>query len=116
MYMVLRPSLAFALALMLALTGQSMAVARGSTDVAGQMVLCTGTGPVTVYMDADGQPVPPPHHCPDCVVGLAEVIVPSDVVAAWVAGLVRTQSMRAALVAAPNRVWRAVARGPPLGV
>lgn len=53
------------LALMLALTSQSMAVARGASAATGQMVLCTGTGPVAVYVDAQGQPTSAPHICPD---------------------------------------------------
>ncbi|APE42411.1 hypothetical protein BOO69_02505 [Sulfitobacter alexandrii] len=53
------------LALLLALTSQSMAVARGSAAATGQMVLCTGTGPLAVYVDAQGQPTQAPHICPD---------------------------------------------------
>jgi hypothetical protein len=53
------------LALMLALTSQSMAVARGASAATGQMVLCTGSGPVAVYFDAEGEPTSAPHICPD---------------------------------------------------
>ncbi len=51
--------------LTLVVTAQAFALARGSGDVAGQMVLCIGTGSVTVNVDADGQPVGTPHICPD---------------------------------------------------
>ncbi|MFC6584970.1 hypothetical protein [Sulfitobacter aestuariivivens] len=53
------------LALMLAITSQSMAVARGASAASGQMVICTGTGPVAVFVDAQGQPTQAPHLCPD---------------------------------------------------
>ena len=53
------------LALVLAFTSQSMAVARGAAAAAGQMVLCTGTGPIAVYVDANGKPTSAPHICPD---------------------------------------------------
>lgn len=53
------------LALMLALTSQSMAVARGASAAVGQMVLCTGSGPLAIYVDAQGQPTEAPHICPD---------------------------------------------------
>lgn len=56
------------LALLLGLTAQTMAMARGSTDVADKMVLCIGASAVVVYVDAEGQPTGPPHFCPDCIV------------------------------------------------
>lgn len=65
-----RPFIALSLALIIALTSGAMAVARGQTTAAGSIVLCTGTGPLTVQVDADGQPIGPVHICPDCALGL----------------------------------------------
>lgn len=66
-----------ALALVLALTSQSMAVARGSAAATGQIVLCTGAGPVAIYVDAEGQPTHAPHICPDSALNvLFEVAKP----------------------------------------
>lgn len=65
-----RPFIAVSLALVIALTSGVMAVARGQTNAAGSIVLCTGTGPIAVQVDADGQPVGPAHVCPDCALGL----------------------------------------------
>ncbi|MEP2030756.1 MAG: hypothetical protein ABJI96_18840 [Paracoccaceae bacterium] len=62
----LRSHLAFFLVVVMVLTAHSMAVARGSAMSMGQIVLCTGTGPVLVNVDEDGQPVSPPHICPEC--------------------------------------------------
>ncbi|TNE67369.1 MAG: hypothetical protein EP336_07515 [Rhodobacteraceae bacterium] len=64
-------------AFLLIVTSQSMAVARGTMrDATGAVVLCTGTGPITVLTDADGQPIGPSHICPDCalsvIAGLAD--------------------------------------------
>ena len=59
---------AICLALVLALTGQSVAAARSASDATGQMVLCTGTGSVVAYMDAAGEPTQAPHFCPDCTI------------------------------------------------
>jgi hypothetical protein len=67
---MIRPYLGLLLALMLALTGQSMAVARGSARVAGEVVLCTGQGAVAVQVDENGQPTGPAHICPDCALSL----------------------------------------------
>ncbi|MDQ2094778.1 hypothetical protein [Rhodalgimonas zhirmunskyi] len=58
------------LSAVLALTGQSMAVMRGMPGAAGEIVLCTGTGPLTVQVDENGQPVGPAHICPDCALSL----------------------------------------------
>lgn len=60
--------------MLLVLTSQSMAVARGATDQASEMVLCTGTGPITVMIGQDGVPVGPPHYCPDCALSLLEAV------------------------------------------
>ncbi|MTJ04803.1 MAG: hypothetical protein FH759_08955 [Sediminimonas qiaohouensis] len=67
---MIHPLQAIALALLLVLTGQSMALMRTAPDPAGQMVLCTGTGPITVLTDENGQPVGAPHICPDCAMSL----------------------------------------------
>ena len=40
------------------------------------MVICTGSGPLMVYVDADGNPVQAPHICPDCVLNLLAAIAP----------------------------------------
>lgn len=62
--------LPYALSLLLVLTGQGLAMSRGMDNAVGQMVLCTGTGPVVVYMDENGQPTAPPHYCPDYAISL----------------------------------------------
>lgn len=46
-----------------------MAVARGAANPVDHMVICTGLGLVTVHLDAQGNPVGPPHICPDAIVG-----------------------------------------------
>jgi len=67
---LLRPFIAFSLALMIALTSGAMAIARGQSGAAGSIVLCTGTGPISVLVDGDGQPIGPVHICPDCALSL----------------------------------------------
>lgn len=73
-----RPLAALALALLLVLTAQSMAVARGMAGPFGAVVLCTGTGPVTILTDAEGQPVGPAHICPDCTLSLIVSLPQAD--------------------------------------
>ncbi|MEM7089027.1 MAG: hypothetical protein AAF496_05595 [Pseudomonadota bacterium] len=62
------------MSLLLVLTGQSVASSRGMDMSAGQMVLCTGAGPVVVYIDENGQPTSPPHYCPDYALTLLGAI------------------------------------------
>lgn len=69
-----RPLTCLLLGLLLLLTSQSMAVARGSAMATGSMVICTGDGLVTVYLDENGAPVEAPHPCPDCLILLCEEV------------------------------------------
>ena len=55
------------LAALLGIAAYGDASAMAMRDAAGQMVICTGTGPVTIYVDAEGRPAAPPHPCPDCI-------------------------------------------------
>lgn len=75
----LRPFSAIALALLLVFTAQSMAVARGIQGVGGAVVLCTGSGPVTILTDSEGQPVGPTHICPECTLSLIVASAQADV-------------------------------------
>lgn len=69
--MMTRHSLrALGLCLLLALTSLTMAAARGAAQPVGQIVLCTGAGPVSVPVDATGKPTGPSHLCPDCLPAL----------------------------------------------
>lgn len=67
------------LALLIAVTSTSMAVARGQMyDATGAIVLCTGTGPITVLVDHGGQPVEQAPICPDCAFSLLEYVAATD--------------------------------------
>lgn len=57
------------LCLFLTLTSVTLAVARAAPGPVGAivMVICTGEGVQRLAVDADGQPAPPPHVCPDCL-------------------------------------------------
>lgn len=56
------------LALVLTVTGFSLAQARGGNPGAGQgleMVICTGIGMTTVTIGPDGEPIETQYVCPD---------------------------------------------------
>lgn len=103
------------LCLLLVLTGQALAIARGAPLPVGQVELCTGSGPVMVSIGADGAPVTPPHYCPEGVLSLLQAVAALE----WAAP-VRTLTR---VVAEPVAPWRAPSlrravarsRGPPLG-
>ncbi|WP_299621870.1 hypothetical protein [uncultured Tateyamaria sp.] len=68
---------ALLLSLVLAVTSHSAGMARGASTAVDQIVICTGFGATVIHMDADGQPTQAPHLCPDCVVHLLAVDVPT---------------------------------------
>ncbi|WP_297772364.1 hypothetical protein [uncultured Roseovarius sp.] len=108
------PILALGLCLLMALTSQSLAVARGVEQPVGQIVLCTGTGPTAVPVDRHGQPLAMPHVCPECLPGFAVLFTEPDLPLIW-----QRQARRAdAVPTAPHRAAlmrpASVARAPPV--
>ena len=63
------------LACLMAFTAVHMGYIRGQAPAVGQMELCTGTGPVTVGVDADGKPASL-HYCPECALTLLAAVAP----------------------------------------
>lgn len=106
------------LALLIAVTSQQMAMARGMMkDASGQVVLCTGTGPVTVTLDARGEPLNgtggPVHICPDCALTLMAFV---DAATAVCSPVVHIQTLTQTPVRAlqiPVIPTETHARGPP---
>lgn len=111
---VLRPILAILFAALLALTGQSMAIARGSAPVVGEITLCTGSGPVMMPVDAKGNPTGPAHYCPEGAIALWNLEMPAAIVVArmldWRNG--RYVPLHA-ISATPVEIAEPQARGPP---
>jgi hypothetical protein len=65
-----RTLLALVMALLLGATSVTMAVARGQTRVAGEMVICSGYGLTSIAVDEFGNPVETVHICPDMALGM----------------------------------------------
>ncbi len=108
------PLLGAILALVLILTGQSMAVMRMMPGPTGEMVLCTGTGPITVLTDENGQPVGPPHICPDCAMSM--MAAHWDTPTQPLRPMARHVPLRPGTMALPRTAAApsAQARGPPV--
>lgn len=102
--------------MLLVVTSSSMAVARGAVGPSGQMVLCTGGGVVTVFVDADGEPTGPPHYCPDCALSLLMAVASPDVMPHHAESESRLQPVRAGLQSCELMLPACVARGPPVAV
>lgn len=65
---MIRGLISYLLALVLTVTGFSLAQARGDNPGAGfglEMVICTGIGMTTITLGPDGEPVEVQHVCPD---------------------------------------------------
>lgn len=109
--------LTLSLALLIAVTSQQMAVARGVMfDAAGQVVICTGEGVRTVAIDHNGAPIEIVHICPDCALTLAADFseppeAPVRVIHMQLLGQTPVPGFEIALI--PNA---AHPRGPPLFV
>ena len=78
------------LILSLGFSSLGFGMARGQAPAAGEMVLCTGNGIVTVSIDADGTPVESHTLCPDAALAFWVAtaspppdVVPADLVRAW---------------------------------
>lgn len=65
-----------ALCLILVWTAPALALARTAPGAAGMMVICTGTGPVSIAVDGAGQPIAGGHICPDCAAAALGAVLP----------------------------------------
>ena len=106
-------ALPLVIALVVALTSLTMAVARGQGRPVGETVLCLGLGTVSVLVDAQGRPVGPVHLCPDATPALfvADGLPPAPLVAPI--GAARIVARIAATQPLSRAAPRPRARGPP---
>jgi hypothetical protein len=109
-----RPLAAILFAAVLAATSLTMAVARGQMRVAGEIVLCTGEGPLTVAVNERGEPVGPMVICPDMALGLLAAVAAPQPQVSRPEGVAR---LRAAVTVARMAAQAAPlprSRGPPV--
>ncbi|RMD95333.1 MAG: hypothetical protein D6811_01120 [Alphaproteobacteria bacterium] len=105
---------AFLVAVLLATSG-AMAAARGQTrSASGEIVLCTGTGPVSMAVDARGKPLGKLPICPDCALALFVMDAPAPLVIAR--SLTRAEHLALPRATPAQILYRRdlpEARGPP---
>ena len=110
---MIRTVLALVLSLLLAHTGQQIAVMKGQPIAVGEVVLCSGGQVMSVPVDKDGNPTGPAHFCPDCMAAAFAAVLPGQ---AEVARDIHTSRVGYATdTAVPVALVhiRASARGPP---
>lgn len=102
------------LALVLAVTSVTMAVARQYESMGTSITICADGGQTTVILDAQGNKIPFAHPCPDCVAAVAAQIFPSIATLPVRTGYHRVVLHPNHLVFTPNRLsFAPQARGPP---
>lgn len=109
-----RPLAGLLLALCLALTSVSLAIARVQPPMSQWVELCGEAGEATVAVDADGRPVMPLHLCPDCIAAFAAADL-SAMPALPARPLTRAERLAPAAVlqGLARSVPAPAARGPP---
>lgn len=112
----LRPFLTGCLALVIAATSLTMAVARGQVAVGDSIVICSGYGAVTITLDAQGNPVGPVHICPDCVLGAMAFVDANPVLPERPATVGRMLDRSAVVLPVGRASPHPCARGPPVTV
>jgi hypothetical protein len=73
--LIIRHLIAVLAALTLVVTAPALALSRTGGGAAGVIVICTGTGPLSVAVGADGLPVESPHVCPDCALAALAAVL-----------------------------------------
>lgn len=102
------------LSLSLVLTGQSMAMARGMSPAADQIVICTGSGPMVMTVDAEGNPTAPSHLCPDCALNLLQGVLTQGMSFVGFTGWHKIQAHDTAIVLVRLGLVKPRVRDPPL--
>ncbi len=102
------------LAAVLVLTGHSMAVARGMPSASGYSAYCIGENTTMVPVDAAGEPVGPPHICPEFSLSLLDWVVEAQVDAQPLVSTSKRIVIRQSTKTHVLQSVPATARAPPL--
>ena len=104
------------LILLLVLTGQSLAAARGQAQIAGEVVLCAGELTRVVTVDADGNPVSRVTICPDMAPTLLDAVAETPAAPAPSCAWQRLLTGPRAALPVASQSCPPKARDPPIAV
>lgn len=109
--------IAGALSLILVLTAPALALSRTAPNAAGTVVICTGTGPMSIVVDSDGQPIDHIHICPECAFAALSAVLPDLMQQpVYMPRVLASGISMAAVQLGAVRVPSACARAPPCHV
>lgn len=101
------------LALLIGFTSVQFAAARGQSPAVGTMEICTGTGPVHILVDANGEPTGAVMICPDYALAFFADVWQEAAQAPWTAHWSELSVPQSSARAVGAVVLSAQARGPP---
>ena len=110
-----RMILCLCLSLLMALAGVQGAFACNSPAPVMALVICGHDGAETIWLDAEGQPVPKSlAHCPDCLGTAAVTLADAPALPAFIAGgFLRVSPAAVPQLQGSNPSQPFLARGPP---
>jgi hypothetical protein len=115
--MTLRVIMGLVLSVLLSLTSVTMAMARVQIAGSMQISICSGDGTHhEITLDANGNPIDVPHHCPDCAAATAP---PPGALAPDRAQPIARSAPQVCALILPDTVQTPPvppARGPPSGI
>ncbi len=109
---LLKLLLTLCLCLTMLVTSLTSAIARGQMAFGQTLVICANGAPLSITLDAHGNPVTPAHTCPDCL-ALTAGLPPGGVGAGLPLARWTCVSVQKPLAAASQPTPHAIARGPP---
>lgn len=101
------------LALILVVTAQAAAFARGQAPAEDRAVICAGSTTITVYLDAEGQPTAAPELCADAAQALFAAHMGEPAAVTATRGVHRDAPIWHAVHVAKRALPGSTARGPP---
>ena len=116
MRFLMRHVTTFALILMIGVTSVQLAAARGQSPAVGTMEICTGTGPMHILVDENGEPTGGVMICPDYAMAFFADVWADPPAALRVEAWQDVWVGQGGVISAHHIRVESQARGPPVSV